>query len=425
METRKVKYNKKPNLIKIKGHEVVFYEIKNDTVMINCYIKNGSIFETEKNVGISHFLEHLITNAWKKCNFKECSIYWGERGIYYNAHTHLTAVKYTIHGIKKYVMEMLEYITTIVNNPKLLLSNFENERAAVRTELLTYLNKKEYELNEGFNKNFFNIEGLELSHDYKLQLANLNKLTKKDLHEWYNKYYTKFLFTIIGNFNKKDIVDYLSKKLNKKKNILIPLRECFSYKNDIIYINQKTSKQTMIKIGFPSQIKSGDNDVIIIRTICSIMQRLLFIKLRTKLKLIYGIRVTPQLNECGNYIIIDVNVDNEKAEQVIKNIIKIIQYYTINNIDNTTIKASRNQFLYSYNNLNLNSNKEISQFFNSQYFNQFNNCEKEKIYSFNDLKNSINKLTSVNLKRLIKSLFNIEKCLIVYQSNKKLFREIA
>ena len=420
MGTRKKKYKKKPDLVKIKGNDLIFYFIKNQTLQINCYIKNGFIYENRNNIGISHFLEHLITNAWKKCNFKQCSIYWNEKGVYYNAHTNLSSVIYTIHGIDKFNSDMLDYMTSIVNNPKIILSNFEIEREAVRSELLSYLNKREHLIADSFNKNFYTVEGLKLSNDYRAQLKNLDKFTRSDMIDWYEKYYNRFLFSFYGDFDKRRIVNYLKNKLICGENKIPQLNNsCFSYKNTIIYNQDKDSKQTIIKIGFPSKIRIGEKDYILIDTVCKIIKRLLFLELRTKLKLIYGISVSSVSNECGNYSIINVNSNNENVIQVLINIIKLLNFYSKNTISGKFVDGSLSSFLYNLNNLNFSGNKDISNFYNRQYFNQFF-LTGEKIYTPEDMIIAIAGLNVRKLQVLIKKIFNTETCLICYQSNKKL-----
>ena len=123
----------------------------------------------------------------------------GKKGVYYNALTRSDGVIYTIKGIKKFMKDMLTYMVTIINNPKFINTNLKNEKEAVRTELLTGLNNKQYELYDTFNKNFYNIPGLRYRSDYIQQLKNLNKFTIDDLIRWYNEYYNKYIFYIIGD----------------------------------------------------------------------------------------------------------------------------------------------------------------------------------------------------------------------------------
>ena len=417
MSTKKDIYRKKPKLVNINGHDVMFYNIKNKTIQINCFVKNGFIFETQKNLGISHLLEHVITNAWKKCNYKECAIYWGKRGVSYNASTSLDGIVYTIHGINKYIDDILEYIVTIINNPLFINTNLNNEKEAVISELLTKINNKQYKMFDSFNQNFYKIPVLQDKNNYKLQLQNLKKFTIKDISEWYNQYYNKFLFCIVGDFNKQKIIKYLSNNLKKSHSCSYLIRDCFSYSNKLIYINEPSSKQTNIIWGFPSYINKTSTDILRLYIVTSIMQSILFKILRTKLKLIYGIKVGFNIDECGCVIYIFVNTDNDKTDKVFKNIIKIIQTHQNKYCDATEITAHKNNFKYNYHNDNIN-NKIIMKFYSQQYFHQFNKTNKV-IYSLFDLKKIVNNITRKTLLDLFVKFFNLEKSLLVYQSNKQ------
>ena len=44
------KYNLKPSYISINGHDIILYKIKNNTVKLNCFIKNGFAYENIKNL---------------------------------------------------------------------------------------------------------------------------------------------------------------------------------------------------------------------------------------------------------------------------------------------------------------------------------------------------------------------------------------
>ena len=418
MTTRKSFYNKKPELIKINGHEIILYKIKNETLLINCYIKNGFIFENKNNIGISHLLEHVITNAWKKCNYKECALYWGKKGVYYNAMTSSDGVIYTIKGIKKFMKDMLTYMVTIINNPKFINTNLKNEKEAVRTELLTGLNNKQYELYDTFNKNFYNIPGLRYRSDYIQQLKNLNKFTIDDLIRWYNEYYNKYIFYIIGDINKSELVKYLSKNLKDGSIHTSYIENCFSNCGKIYYVNESSSKQTNILWGFSSKIRQNSIEAIQISMICNLLKTILFKKLRTQLKLIYGIQISYFINDCGSGTSIFVNADNNKAKEVIKNIIELIKKYQKELCENSELTSYKNKFIYDYQNSTIN-NKKIWNFYGSQYFNQFN-VDKKLVYSLNDLKKTISKIDRSEIRTFFNRIFDLNNSLLVYQSNRKI-----
>ena len=60
----------------IEVHDINDYKIilnynKNaKTTMVQSYVSNGFINENADNAGISHLLEHVVTEGWKKCGKK-------------------------------------------------------------------------------------------------------------------------------------------------------------------------------------------------------------------------------------------------------------------------------------------------------------------------------------------------------------------
>ena len=72
----------------------------------------------KETAGINHLLEHVLTNAWKKCNYTKCSSYLGDRGINYNAHTTDDHMLYWASGMLEDTEDIINYIIDITNNAK-------------------------------------------------------------------------------------------------------------------------------------------------------------------------------------------------------------------------------------------------------------------------------------------------------------------
>ena len=64
------------------------------TTMVESYISSGFINENFENAGISHLLEHVVTEGWKKCGKKGCQAYWKKKGVLTNASTGQTTIQY-------------------------------------------------------------------------------------------------------------------------------------------------------------------------------------------------------------------------------------------------------------------------------------------------------------------------------------------
>jgi len=51
---------------KIAGIDCIFIPMDTTSITIQIWVRAGSVYETEKESGISHFLEHMFFKWWKK-----------------------------------------------------------------------------------------------------------------------------------------------------------------------------------------------------------------------------------------------------------------------------------------------------------------------------------------------------------------------
>jgi len=423
--------DKKPELLNINGNRVLYFKIPNKTIYVESIIKTGFADENRNNCGINHLLEHVLTNAWDKCNNKSCMSYWNNKGGNYNAETHNHKIKYYNSGTKNMQDEIINYIIDITLNPKILKANLDNEKHAVKTELLGALNENDYTLYDTHNKNFYKIEGLKYSEDWKTQLKNLKNINLKSLLEWYNRYYkNNILFIVVGDIEKRELPKYFKKREmstnNKTKNrklIVQKKREqtlkkkCFSGKKQIVFSYLKEAKQVRLLIGFNSKIYQDNKELIYVKIVCNILKSIFYKILREEKKLIYSISVTSKTTECGTVTEIFTEVDHDKCKKIYEIIFATIRYYQKNYFANDIINGEKNKLSYVYNNTTM-RNSKVVELYASQYFNQINS-KNPHIYSLADMKKSISKVDKEILQKIFKNLFNINNSLTTYQYNKK------
>ena len=93
-QTKKNIRHSLPEELIIIGYHIFLYPYPNKTTYVEMVTNNGFISETKQTSGINHLLEHVLTNAWKKCKDNKCSPYWTSRGVEYNASTSDTLLRY-------------------------------------------------------------------------------------------------------------------------------------------------------------------------------------------------------------------------------------------------------------------------------------------------------------------------------------------
>jgi len=400
--------------INLNGFDVFLFYNKNKTTYINSYILSGKFNETKKNTGINHLLEHILTNAWKKCLNNKCSSYWRSRGVSYNAFTNDSHLNYYTFGLKQFNDEMIDYIVSIICNPLLNEKMIHNEMNAVKNELLSNINNPYYEIYDTFNKNFFLVEGLKYSNDYKEQLKNLKSFDLNTLKEYLKLYYTpnNIMFSISGDFNKSKMLDYFKSHLPKDNHqkMIIP-KTIFSYSNKIIHIKDSKIDNYILYLGFPTNLTHSD---IQIDATISILKTTLFEHLRTNLKLIYSINLNKLSNYLGTYITVQMEVNYENVKQLIYELLNTIDYYKYNLFSNGFIDNYRLNYKLNYMNLHDNT-VNISDLYMDQYINKskiiYSKEEKYKIY---------NQITADEMLKIMNKIFNFENMLFIYKSRKSI-----
>ena len=186
-------------------------------IYVQSFILSGRMNEDNKTSGISHLLEHILTESWKKCK-DDCAKYWGNKGIITNASTGDTTINYYVEGLEKNYKELIEYIVKITTTPQFKESRIEVEKKAVREELNRELTDEGWKIADKVSKLLYNHEGLQSSNDLPLQIKNLKHLDKKILIDYCEKIYTpkNILFIVSGDVNKNKILKVFENFLPKK-----------------------------------------------------------------------------------------------------------------------------------------------------------------------------------------------------------------
>lgn len=319
--------------IQYNQYKVFIIPTNSDIISVQSYIFSGFINETKQNLGISHLLEHVLANAYKHCKQFDCYTYLLNNGLVSNAFTSNNVLKYYVSGDKNKLDEMIDYIISITTNPTFDNKLIEREKKAIINELLMYIDDSKTNLLLESDKAFFKQFGLKYKRDYHLQINNLKHFNANVLSTYYKKTYgpNNTIFIVSGNINKELIKQIFMDRLPKNNMIKhLDIKPCFNYKNKFIFIQNTKLKSTQINIRYPTTVQFNDKKVIKLQLLVYILQNYLFINLRVKEKLVYGVHINIHSDVCGVYVQIFINTSNNsvkevllKLEHYIKNLKKI------------------------------------------------------------------------------------------------------
>lgn len=428
MKTRKklLKLNKtsrvnKPEIKIINNYRVVFIKSNSRLLSIQSYIFNGFIRETLKDVGINHLLEHILTNAYKKCKKFNCFEYLTQLGINYNASTSSNILNYYTFGLNNDVDKMLDYIINITVSPIFNNKLVDREKKAVYNELLINIDRARYKLYKRIAKIFYNLEGLQYSLDAEQQIKNLKKFNSKNLQEYYLKNYNNnnTLFIISGNYNKRKIIEGLKTRLPTN-----PIQEKINYTNIKCYTNIKTTEflkneklnGTQISLNFSTKLKFNSKQLIELQLTKNILHYYFYQILRIKNGLVYDIELSLNINVCGCAIHLYINTKNENLFHVLKLLKYIINYYKKNRFTKEEITPFKKQFFVKYYNT-IYSPKDLANIYGRQYI--YQNFLGTKILHPENIKNIYTNISPKDIQECICKNFDFNRLVCVYSNKDK------
>jgi predicted Zn-dependent peptidase len=425
----KKEFSKKTKICieKINGYKVLFIENESRTLSVQSFIFRGFIHETLSNLGVNHLLEHVLSNAYKKCKNFNCYKYWSNIGVIGNAITSNNILNYFVNGLEEDTNKMLDFIVKITCEPEFNEALVEKEKQAVHNELLINIDKPDTLLFNQINQEFFTLEGLKYMQDGQIQIDNLKKFNKKYLMNYYKDNYNSenTLFVVCGKFDKRTIRKLLEKRLtepdskirecsrkcNDKEKLSYRKLNCFTYNKDFIYIQNPKLKSTRIIIYFPTHFSINSPELIELLFTISIMQRILFEYLRTKYDLIYNLEIKAQTNVCGTIVYILINTKNENFTRVMKYLKEIIEDFKHKEIQEKYIKAHKKIFSIKDFDKKYTS-QTLAQLFGVQYiYKEFLNT---RILTPDELKRKVLKIRAPDIKKIISKTFDFNKSVGAY-----------
>ncbi len=177
-------------------------------------------------------------------------------------------------------------------------------------------------------------------------LEDFDKITNKDIIDTYNELInnSKKSLYIIGNIN-NEMVSYLSSfVLNFKQNENnYPIYNINSFKKEPLIINDKIGKsQTIINIGYKTNIKIGDKLYYPFKMFCLILGEIfsstLMTVIRNKLGFCYGINSSIIRDDI---LVISTDINKKNTYETIEEIKKIILDYQNGNIDSDLLENGK------------------------------------------------------------------------------------
>ena len=313
-----------PNVLKV-------ITIKKDTRLasINIGVNIGSLYEDEKELGMSHFVEHMLFKGTKNRSNEQLNRELEFLGGDYNAYTDYISTVYSITCLDEEFEKGIELLSDMILNSSFDEKEMKKEKGVVLSEIksdkddiedLSISRTHEYAFDKSALKN--SIAGTE---------EHVKGFKRKQVYDFYKKYYTpdNCVIVTVSAFSheqmQKIITDLFGKwegKSHKKAEII------------------KEENKELIKTTYKSQIEQGtvtylyafkevcEKDKLPLKILsyklAESSNSILFRELREERGLAYDVYSQMDLDENVNTMNIFTSVREESIDEVIEVIDKAI-----------------------------------------------------------------------------------------------------
>jgi len=178
--------------------------------------KDGILHEPP--LGIAHFLEHKM---FEQEDGIDPFTFFSESGTDSNASTSFDNTQYICYGTKNF-KENLRYLLQFVNRPYYTDANVEKEKGIIAEEINMYEDMPDFKLEMRLR------EALYKNSPRRIDIAGtvneINKITKEDLYDCYNNFYSpKNMFVlVVGNFDIEEALEVIKEVIEPLENKSVP-----------------------------------------------------------------------------------------------------------------------------------------------------------------------------------------------------------
>lgn len=306
------------------GVNLFYFERIGMPIAIRVVFFAGSRFDSI--LGTAHFLEHMMVAGTEKFPSKDLlAIPLEKIGGGFSASVDTDFIRFNVTIPQKEDLEIgLKTLEEMLWHSLFDEKTIENERGSIISEIKEDEADPYYKIDSLYYHMVF--KNTVLENEIIGAKETVNKITKKDLLDFKNKYLTAGRMCIIvsGDVGRENLYlfdKYLS-KYKPEKYFELPISAKISNDKHIAFAPNDQNSQTYIRFGFRTNSTiNDDRESICLSMISSILGKgrasRLLKELRYKKGLLYGISAKNyQISDVGHFYI-STSVEKEKANEVI------------------------------------------------------------------------------------------------------------
>lgn len=220
---------------------------------IGLYVKAGSLYESEDENGITHFLEHVVIRNINWLMDGQLYPYLDRLGLMFNACTYKEFVQFEITGTKKHIRAAIDVFVKLFEAIQLPAAEIDIERKRIKAEI----REDDEKGSLGYFTNEIIWKGTPLVRPITGKSTALDRMGKKALKSAHEECFVanNMFFYVTGCAQQSDI-DYLAeaaaryqlKPSSAARRNMAPVPEDFFHRTNNLAI--KNSSDTVVRFSF-------------------------------------------------------------------------------------------------------------------------------------------------------------------------------
>lgn len=391
------------------GLRIITVPMKNTkaaTVLVT--VGTGSKYETKKESGISHFLEHMSFKGTKK---RPGSLEINETidriGGLNNAFTGKEATGYWAKADSKHLDLLLDWVSDILLNSKLEEKEINKERGVIIEEMNLYLDTPTAYISDLWESLLYgNQPAGRLIIGKKENILNFKR---KDFLNYLNNHYSaKNIVVCVAGDIESELAEQKIRNFFKKIKTNNPkpkLKVIEEQKKPQSLIHFKKTDQTHLFLGargYDVFHPQRFTQAILATILGGFMSSRLFILMRDKRGLAYYVRTSSESYTDTGYLVTQSGVDNSRVQEAIKLILKEYQSFKNKRIDESELKKAKENIKGTLI-LSLESSDAQASFYTDQ------ELLTGKVLSPEEIFKKIDSVTVDDIQKLAREIFRPEK----------------
>ncbi len=400
-----MKFSKKtlPN-----GLRIITVPMKdNPTVTVMVLVEAGSKYETKKNNGISHFLEHLcFKGTTLRPTAQSISHELDSLGAHYNAFTSHEFTGYFAKSSANHQAKILDIVSDIYLHSTLPEKEIEKEKGVIVEEINMYEDIPQRQVQDEFMALLFGDQpaGFPVTGSKE----NVLGFRRSDFADYRTAHYVAQATTVIvaGNFEEEKVIAAVSEKFSKistgpkaGKPAVVERQT-----KPAVAVKEKVTDQVHLVLGLPS-IRAADPRNAAFRVLATMlgggMSSRLFVRLREEMGVCYYVSASHDPMTDHGLFEISAGVDKKRVAEVVETLIAELKKTKEDEVSAAELTKVK-EYIVGTMSLSLESSDALADFYG------FQELMRRKLEQPDQIAREIRAVTAADLRRVANDFFVTE-----------------